>query len=73
MEFNEYAVEAAKALGAEVASVEGEYSIKDDQITLTFGEEDDDAKKMNGTFDFEEGEDYIKIGTFGKFTKVEKK
>ena len=63
----------AKVLGMEAAAVEGEYSIEDDQITLTFGEEDDDAKKLNGTFDFEEGEDYIKIGTFGKFTKVEQK
>ena len=24
---------------------------------------------VNGTFDFEEGDDYIQIGTFGKFTK----
>ncbi len=63
----------AKAFGYEAASVEGEYSIEDDKITLSFGEDDDDAKKLNGTFDFEEGEDYIKIGTFGKFTKVEKK
>ncbi len=63
----------AKVLGMEAAAVEGEYSIKDDKITLSFGEDDDDAKKLNGTFDFEEGEDYIKIGTFGKFTKVEKK
>ena len=62
----------AKVLGAEAGSIEGEYSIKDDQITLSFGEDDEDAKEMNGTFDFEEGEDYIKIGTFGKFTKVEK-
>ena len=63
----------AKVLGMEAATVEGEYSIKGDQITLSFGEDDDDAKKLNGTFDFEQGDDYIKIGTFGKFTKVEKK
>ncbi len=62
-----------KLLGAETGSVEGTYEIEDDKITLNFGEEDEDAKAYNGTFDFEEGEDYIKIGTFGKFTKVEKK
>ena len=63
----------AKVLGVEAASVEGEYSIKGDEITLSFGEDDKDAKKLNGTFDFEEGDDYIKIGEFGKFEKVEKK
>ena len=31
-----------------------------------------DDMRFEGTFDFEEGEDYIKIGTFGKFTKAEK-
>ena len=51
-----------KALGAEIASAEGKYSIDDDKITFEFESEDDDVKKYSGTFDFEEGEDYIKIG-----------
>ena len=58
-----------KVLGAEVGSAEGKYSIKDDKITFEFESEDEDVDKYSGTFDFEEGEDYIKIGTFGKFTK----
>ena len=62
----------AKVLGAEAVSVEGEYSIKKDKITLSF-DGDDEAQEMSGTFDFEEGEDYIKIGSLGKFKKVEKK
>ena len=60
----------AKVLGADAASIEGTYEIKDDKITLSFDSED--AEKLDGTFDFEEGEDYIKIGALGKFTKVEK-
>ena len=62
----------AKILGAEAASVEGTYEIKDDEITLSFEGDDEDADELEGTFDFEEGDDYIKIGEFGKFTKVEK-
>lgn len=58
-----------KLLGAEVGSSTGTYKIKDDQITLTFDSDNDKVEAYNGTFDFEEGEDYIKIGTFGKFTK----
>lgn len=58
-----------KTLGAELGSAEGTYKIADDKITFEFDSEDDDVKKYSGTFDFEEGEDYIKIGTFGKFTK----
>lgn len=49
--------------------VEGEYSIDDDKITFEFSDDDEDAKAYNGTFSFEESDDYIKIGTFGKFTK----
>ena len=60
----------AKVLGTDAASIEGTYEIKDDKITLSFDSED--AEKLDGTFDFEEGEDYIKIGALGKFTKVEK-
>lgn len=57
-----------KALGKEVYSVEGEYSIEDDKITFTYeGEDADKAKDYSGTFDFKEGKDedgkaYIKIG-----------
>ena len=51
-----------KALGAEIASAEGKYSIDDNKITFEFESEDDDVKKYGGTFDFEEGDDYIKIG-----------
>ena len=58
-----------------VNSIEGEYSIDDDEITFTFEdvdeEKEEDAKKLDGTFTFEEGEDYIKIGNF-KYEKVEK-
>lgn len=51
-----------KALGMELGSAEGTYSIKKDQITFTFESDDDDVKKYDGTFDFEKGDDYIKIG-----------
>lgn len=62
-----------KVAGAEVGDpIEGKYSIKDDKITFEFESDDKDAKEYNGTFDFEEGEDYIKIGTFGKYTKKDK-
>ena len=50
----------AKVLGAEVGSFDGKYSIKDDKITFTF--EDEEAEEYSGTFDFEKGDDYIKIG-----------
>ena len=58
-----------KAVGMEVGSSTGTYKIADDKITLTFESDNDKVSAYNGTFDFEEGEDYIKIGTFGKFTK----
>lgn len=61
-----------KALGAELASVEGTYSIKDDKITFTFESDKDEVEKFNGTFDFEETDTGIKIGTFGTFKKAEK-
>ena len=60
---------ALKLLGAELGSSTGTYKIEDDKITLTFDSDNDKVKAYNGTFDFEEGDDYIKIGTFGKFTK----
>ena len=58
-----------KAAGVQLASAEGTYSIDGDKITIEFESEDDKVKNYAGTFDFEEGEDYIKIGAFGKFTK----
>ena len=60
-----------KLVGKELASVDGTYKIEDDQITLNFESDEDDVNKYNGTFDFEEGDGYIKIGAFGKFTKAE--
>ncbi len=58
-----------KVFGQYGDPVEGKYSIDGDKITFEFESEDEDVEKYDGTFDFEEGEDYIKIGTFGKFTK----
>ena len=60
---------ALKVAGIEVGSSTGTYKIDDDKITLTFDSDNDKVEAYDGTFDFEEGEDYIKIGTFGKFTK----
>ena len=62
---------SVKLLGTELSAVDGTYKIEDNKITLSFDSEEDDVKKYNGTFDFEEGEDYIKIGAFGKFTKAD--
>ena len=64
-----------KAAGATVGDplvVEGKYSIEDDKITFEFEGDEDDTKEYSQTFDFEEGDDYIKIGVV-KFEKVEKK
>ena len=58
--------------GYEISSIEGTYKIEDDKITIEFSDEDaddEDTGKYSGTFDFEKGEDYIKIGSFGKLTK----
>ena len=60
---------ALKVIGIEVGSASGTYKIVGDKITLTFDTENEKVKTYNGTFDFEEGDDYIKIGAFGKFTK----
>ena len=61
-------------LSGQIYSIEGEYKIDEDEITFTFEdvEEDkeDDAEQLEGTFTFEEGEDYIKIGNF-QYDKVE--
>ena len=42
--------------------IEGKYSIDDDKITFEFEGDDEEADKYSTTSDFEEGEDYIKIG-----------
>ena len=65
---------AFKAVGFQLASAEGTYSIDGDKITFAFESEDEDVKEYNGTFDFEkiendDGSETIKIGAFGKFTK----
>ena len=53
----------SKAVGVELYSVEAEYKIKDDKITITLPDDaDKDAKDISGTFDFEETENGIKIG-----------
>ena len=59
-----------KLLGSYGDAVEGKYQIKDGQITITFEGDDKDAKALEGTFDFEEGDNYIKIGLI-KYTKVD--
>ncbi len=56
----------SKIGGAEIYSADGTYEIEDDKITFSF--ENSEAKEFSGTFDFEEGDDYIKIGIV-KYTK----
>ena len=49
-----------KLLGGYGTPIEAKYKIKDDKITITIeGEED---SEYAGTYDFEKGDDYIKIG-----------
>jgi len=49
-----------KLLGGYGDPVEATYKIKDDKITITIkGDED---SEYAGTYDFEKGDDYIKIG-----------
>lgn len=57
---------SVKVVGAEAAAIEGTYKIEGDKITLTF--DGDEGKEHSGTFDFEEGDDFIKIGIV-KYTK----
>ena len=57
----------AKLVGF-TTEVVGEYSIDDDKITFIFDKDEEDASKYEGTFDFEKGDDYIKIGGV-KYTK----
>lgn len=47
----------AGALGFSKTVAEGTYEIADGKITFTFGED----SEYTGSFDFEKGEDYIKI------------
>ena len=51
-----------KLLGSSVFDAEGTYKIDGDEITFTFESDDEEADEYNGTFDFEEKEDSIKIG-----------
>ncbi|MBQ8583762.1 MAG: hypothetical protein IJ488_04030 [Clostridia bacterium] len=60
--------------GVESYSVEGEFKVAENdegelEITLTYGEEKEDAE--SGTVAFEKGDDYIKIAGI-KYTKAEK-
>ena len=56
------------ALGVNIGDpIEGTYNISGDKITLTFADEEG-ADKYSGTFDFEKGDDYIKIG-IAKYNK----
>lgn len=59
-----------KVAGFSGEATEGKYKIKDDKITFTFESDDDDVKKYDGTFDFEKGDDYIKIAGV-KYTKAD--
>ena len=56
--FDGDSVKFVKGVGALAVTLEGTYEIKDDKITLTFTEGAD----YSGEFDFEKGNDYIKIG-----------
>ncbi len=49
-------------VGALALTLHGTYEIKDDQITLTLDDGEEDSKSITGTHKFEKGEDYIKIG-----------
>lgn len=59
-----------KLAGFSGDATEGRYEIKDDKITFTFETNDTEVKKYEGSFDFEKGEDYIKIAGV-KYNKVD--
>ncbi len=59
-----------KLLGSSVFDAEGTYKIDGDEITFTFESDDEEADEYNGTFDFEEKEDSIKIGVI-EYKKVD--
>ena len=64
-------------LGQDLASVEGTYKIKGEEITFDFSNEDVDEdlnevlEALSGTLSFEDGDGYVKIGGT-KYTKEEK-
>ena len=63
-----------EALGQDVAELEGTYKITENEkgeteITFTF-ENEEKAKEYAGTFSFEKGDGFIKIGGV-KYNKVE--
>ena len=61
----------SKVAGVDLYSVEANYKIKDDKITITLpNDADKDAKDVGGTFDFTETEKGIKIG-LAEFKKVD--
>lgn len=59
-----------KFIGFSGESTEGEYKIKGDEITFIFETDSSNIKKYEGTFDFEKGENYIKIAGV-KYEKVD--
>lgn len=60
-----------KLLGQQVGEpVEGTYSIEDDKITIEVESDNEEIGKLDGTFDFVENEDSIKIGIF-EYKKVD--
>ena len=68
---------SATLLGQDLASIEGTYTIKGDEITFDFSD-DEASDKLNkvlealsGTLTFEKGDGYVKIGGT-KYTKEEK-
>ena len=51
-----------KSLLGTVTTVEGEYEIDGDEITITLADDEDGSDKLGGTFAFEETDNGIKIG-----------
>ncbi len=67
IEFNGNKYEMTGNITGETYS-SGTYKIEDDQITFT-AESGNNTDEYSGTFSFEQDEDTITIGKFGKFTK----
>ena len=61
-----------KSLLGTVTSIDGTYSIDDDEITISLddGADEDDVEAFSGTFAFEKTDDGIKIGMF-EYKKAE--
>lgn len=70
LEFSGSKVTISVTVFGKIYSETGKYTIDGNQITLDFDDEEDEIEDYDGTFTFEEGEDYIKIGAFGTFNKV---